>query len=389
MNRLINLSLALLVLLAAESTSQHSYNSFYVDDAFVNHIQARDRSEDATIVMIPGLNLSTYIYVTTPDGRRGWGNLFADRGYDVYMVNDPRFDFATGGFVDPFTVPENAKEATPSSEQGWQRDIWRRWGFGPSQGDPYPDARFPTDHFDVFAENYPYIGNSSQRFSDAIQTVIDSIPGKVWLVAHSAGSGDAVIAARQSPGKVMGLILIEPAGPPDANDFPDLSGLHMLGVYGDYIESRNQTGRKLATEEAATLFENAGGVATVVSLPEDSLVFGNSHLMMQDRNSEQVFSVIERWLQQFSMNTNVAVGDNHHSDDVHIYPNPVANHAWLNSPLFDGCDYSIHAVNGSLLKMSTVVGQQIDLQGTTNGLLFVGIQFQGRTVTLILLKSGG
>jgi hypothetical protein len=51
-----------------------------------------------------------------------------------------------------------------------------------------------------------------------------------------------------------------------------------LSVYGDYIASRNQTNRKLATEAAAMLFQDAGGISAVVSLPEDSLVFGNSHI---------------------------------------------------------------------------------------------------------------
>jgi pimeloyl-ACP methyl ester carboxylesterase len=144
--------------------------------------------------------------------------------------------------------------------------------------------------------NYPYIGTSNESYSDAIQAVIDTTESKVWLIAHSAGASRAVTAARQKKQQVNGLILIEPAGPPDADDFPDLDGLHMFGVYGDYIASRNQTNRKLATEAAAVLFQNAGGVADVVSLPEDSLVFGNSHILMQDLNSEFVFNIIEHWL---------------------------------------------------------------------------------------------
>jgi len=92
-----------------------------------------------------------------------------------------------------------------------------------------------------------------------------------------------VKAATQKKALINGLILIEPAGPPDSTNFPDLNGMHMFGVYGDYISSRNQTNRKLSTESAASLFNNAGGIADVVSLPEDSSVFGNSHILMQDK----------------------------------------------------------------------------------------------------------
>ncbi len=309
-------------LFVTHSEAQHTYGSFYTNDAFVNYVLSENKTEKAVIIMIPGANLSSYIYVTTPDGRKGWSDLFADKGYDVYMVNDPRYDFATGGFIGPYTIPANGKPATPGSAQGWQNDIWRRWGFGSSQGNPYPDALFPTDYFDEFAKNYPYIGASSEGYSEAIQAVMDTIGSEVWLMAHSAGASRAVSAARQKKEQVNGLILIEPAGPPDIGDFPDLDGLHMLGVYGDYIESRNQTNRKAATEAAAELFIKAGGIADVVSLPEDSLVFGNSHLLMQDRNSEDIFIIIEKWLKQFTTSSISFEAQKAKDILIQAYPNP-------------------------------------------------------------------
>jgi len=37
--------------------------------------------------MVPGLGLSPYIYRTTPDGRRGWMEYFAEAGHPVYVFN--------------------------------------------------------------------------------------------------------------------------------------------------------------------------------------------------------------------------------------------------------------------------------------------------------------
>jgi pimeloyl-ACP methyl ester carboxylesterase len=375
------------LLFAGNSMAQHTYGSFYTHDAFINYILSEHRTENAAIVMVPGANLSTYIYVTTPDGRKGWAELFADKGYDVYMVNDPRYDFATGGFVEPYTVPADGKQATPGSEQGWQSDIWRRWGFGDSQGNPYPDALFPTDSFNVFAQNYPYLGTSNKDYSDAIQAVIDSIKSEVWLLAHSAGASRAVTAARQKKQQVNGLILIEPAGPPDADDFPDLNGLHMFGVYGDYITSRNQTNRKLDTEAAAVMFQNAGGVADVVSLPEDSLVFGNSHLLMQDRNSEDIFNIIERWLRQFSTNTVSNKSKFEIDININLYPNPAGNEVWIEDKSFDGHEYCIYSIDGRILKESTVLNQKIDLSGAPNGLLFVGFRYKEQFILKKIIKN--
>jgi pimeloyl-ACP methyl ester carboxylesterase len=289
----------LILLLKININAQHTYGSKYYGDAFVNYILAKNKTESATIVMIPGHNITSYIYSTTPDNRKGWAEMFADKGYNVYMVNDPKFDFATGGFVSPYSIPSGGKAATIGAVQAWQSDIWSRWGFGTSQGNPYTNAKFPTDSFAAFARNYPYLGTSSQRFEDAIEAVIDSIGGKVWILSHSAGTQPAVKAATTKKAKTNGIIVIEPAGPPDSTNFPALNGLHMFGVYGDYITSRNQTSRKAATEAAAVLFQNGGGVADVVSMPDDSSVFGNSHIMMQDNNNKYIFDVIELWLSQF------------------------------------------------------------------------------------------
>jgi len=376
------------LLFAGKSMAQHTYGSFYTHDAFINYILSENSTENAAIVMIPGANLSSYIYVTTPDGRKGWSDLFADKGYNVYMVNDPKYDFATGGFVDPYAVPADGKPPTPGSEQGWQSDIWRRWGFGDSQGNPYPDALFPTEYFNVFAQNYPYIGTSNQSYSEAVKAVIDSTQSKVWLVAHSAGASRAVTAAIEKKEHVNGLILIEPAGPPDSDDFPALNGLHMFGVYGDYIISRNQTSRKLATEAAAILFQNAGGVADVVSLPEDSLVFGNSHMLMQDRNSLYVFNIIEHWLQQFSTTT---IGieskqDNKANNNLYLRKT-TGNIVLIEGISIDGYEYHIYSINGRLLKKSTVVNRQIDVSGMPNGLLFVSFRYKEQLITKRIMRS--
>jgi len=279
-----------------ETQADDVYSSVYVENALVHSILPRGKRHGVPVIMVPGLNLSSYIFVTTPDGREGWAQMFAKDGYDVHVINDPRFDFATGGFsVAPFTVPaEGMPPADPSSKQGWQRDIWRRWGFGESQGSPYPDARFPTDHFATFATNYPYVGSSGTSYSDAVAALLDKV-GPAILMAHSAGGPQAVSAALARTNLVVGFILVEPTGPPDEDEFPALAGMSMFGVYADYIDSRNQGSRKTATEAAAVLFSQNGGIGEVVSLPDDLEVNGNSHLMMQGNNNGFIADLIIDW----------------------------------------------------------------------------------------------
>lgn len=300
-----SLALALIPLAgarAAGAQAAHETGSFYINEALVHYIRPHPENERAnragvSVVMIPGLNLSSYIYLTTPDGRPGWAQKFADDGFDVYVINDPDFDFSRGFSVAPFTnVPTVGRPpANPNATQGWQQDIWRRWGFGSSQGNPYPDTRFPTAHFAAFAANYPYLRNAGASYSGAIIALLDRI-GPSLLMAHSAGGPQAVSAAKARPNLVPALILIEPTSPPVAADFPTLAGMSMIGVYGDYIASRNQGNRKLATEAAAALFVLNGGRGEVISLPKELDIFGNTHLMMQDNNSAFIADLILDWL---------------------------------------------------------------------------------------------
>jgi len=379
--------LTISMLFVLQSMAQHTYGSYYTNDALVNFIKSGNKTNSASIVMVPGLNLTSYIFFTTPDDRKGWAELFADKGYDVYMVNDPKFDFATGGILAPFSVPSNGKPATQGSVQAWQSDIWRRWGFGSSQGNPYTDAQFPTDSFTDFALNYPYLGTSTFRYENAISAVIDSIKGKVWLLSHSAGTQSTVLAAHQKKTQVNGLILIEPAGPPDSTDFPDFNGFHMFGVYGDYISSRNQTSRKLAVETVSKLFQNAGGIADVVSLPEDSLVKGNSHLLMQDKNSYYVFDIIDHWLQQFGNNT-VGIESEFNDFIIKLYPNPSGNEIWIDNNVINGIEYCIYSMDGRLLQQAKVLNQKIDLSDAPNGLLFIKFKYKEQVIIKKIIKNG-
>jgi pimeloyl-ACP methyl ester carboxylesterase len=272
------------------------YGSVYVEQALVHYIQPGEPTQDIPVVMIPGRNLASDIYLATPDRSEGWAEMFADEGYDVYVINDPNFDFSRGFNVSPFTAPtEGAPPPEPTAERAWQRDVWSRWGFGEYEGSPYPDTRFPTDHFDTFEASYPYVSDAGRSYSDAVVALLDMI-GPAIVVAHSAGASVAVNAATERPELVAGFVMVEPAGPPDADDFPALAGMSMLGVYGDYIDSRNQGGRKEATEAAAALFEQYGGTGDVVSLPDDHHIYGNTHLMMQDDNNDFIADLIMDWL---------------------------------------------------------------------------------------------
>ncbi|RYE70166.1 MAG: esterase, partial [Oxalobacteraceae bacterium] len=77
-----------------------------------------------------------------------------------------------------------------------------------------------------------------------------------------------------------------------------IKGVPMLWVWGDNLGKFPFWGRIAAQQDKfrANLLK-AGGKADRIVLPEIG-VQGNSHMLMMDRNSDQIAGLIDRWLIQ-------------------------------------------------------------------------------------------
>jgi hypothetical protein len=84
----------------------------------------------------------------------------------------------------------------------------------------------------------------------------------------------------------------------DRKQVDRLKNVPILAVYGDYIES-DARWPKIRANGVGFLEEvrKAGGRYEVVDLPKIG-IRGNSHMMMMDRNSDQVAGVIQGWLEK-------------------------------------------------------------------------------------------
>jgi pimeloyl-ACP methyl ester carboxylesterase len=245
-------------------------------------LRGKGNVDRGSIVMLPGLGLSHYIYLTTPDGRPGWASHFAHAGFTVYVVN-PSANVTNPG--DP--------SADPALRSWDPAEIWARWGFGSAAGVPYPDTRFPTGSIQHFNSHMPlYSGTGGQSATNELNELLDRI-GPTVLVLHSASgpAGFAVASAR--PRDITAIVAVEPTGcPVVAAETPATA---MLAVYGDYIVSRNQTSRLQACTTTVANTKTAGRRGDLFSYP-DRGIRGNTHLLMQDNNNGQIATDISNWL---------------------------------------------------------------------------------------------
>ena len=92
-------------------------------------------------------------------------------------------------------------------------------------------------------------------------------------------------------------MLVEPAGPGDANLVDRLKNTPILTVYGDFIEQDSRWPTIRANEvKFLEQVRTAGGRYEVVNLPQAGIK-GNSHMMMMDKNNTEVAALIQNWLE--------------------------------------------------------------------------------------------
>lgn len=306
-------------------------------------IPSREKSEGKLpVIMVPGMGLTSYLYLSTPDGRDGWAQLFARAGYPVYVFDEPynaisgfevgKFNAVSAGTADVSQLPRIML---------WSNEItWRRWGIGPEPGVPAANTRFPVEHIDqLHASMTPVMGGSRGGTGgggfggrrgrgmagstesaavgrrgrrgrgrsvsgaggnpkvDALIKLLERV-GPATLVLHSASGPTGFEATRLRPDLVKAIVAVEVTGSPtDPEDIAEhFTDKRFIGVYGDNFDLRPMAGRYEASEKMAEEIISSGGKADVIWLPRLGIE-GNSHLLMQDNNNDEIARMIIEHLQ--------------------------------------------------------------------------------------------
>lgn len=283
------------------------------------------------IVLVPGYGLPADIYMTTPDRRQSWAQMLYRAGYPVYLLSPP--DRGESMPVDQINkclagkAPK--KDCTGTNKESYYgqlghatlEDGWPTWRFGEKYPQPYPDSQFPSlplkeNYVEQFGSSLvPYLGSSvgiaDSKFmrdliADSIKSLLDEIGPSVVLLHSAAGTGGYQVAS-QDPSLVKAVVAIETTKCPD--NLPDgqspMANTPFLGIWGDHITKDSPGGhlaRRQSCEQMADAINKSGHApAEVISLPDTLNIHGNSHMMMQDRNNEQIEEIIVEWLKSHNI----------------------------------------------------------------------------------------
>lgn len=267
----------------------HAVGQLYVQK--VELVQPRARFP---LMMWHGGGLSGVTWETTPDGRTGWQDFFLRHGHNTLVS-----DASERGRASWPMYPEIA-EAKPEHRP---IDVaWHMFRFGPPGGyhrDPKKRIIFDGLQFPIaFADQFlcQFVARWTDRSSDdRAQKSYDAYvqaAGPAVIIAHSQGGYYAINSASRYPDAVKALILIEPVVP-IAKEFSveQLRSIPVLMVLGD-----NKPANERRSNFLSKLMEVSACVE-VFDLPAMG-IYGNSHMIMMDRNSDAVAALIQDWIRK-------------------------------------------------------------------------------------------
>lgn len=272
---------------------------YQVEQMYVQYFIPQNQRGALPLLMWHGGGLSGVTYETTPDGREGWLNYFIKKGWAVY--NSDAVERGRSGWA---MYPDVFKSEPVflTKENPFERF---RIGAGPGSynKDPkkmklLPGSQFPVEGYDNFTkQGVPRWTTTDGPIIAAYTELVDKVCPCVVLI-HSQSGQFGLKVAQARPDKVKALVLVEPAGLGDPKQMDRLKSVPLLAIYGDYIE---QDPRWPKIRAAGIQFlegvRKTGGSYEVVDLPKIG-IRGNSHMIMMDRNSDQVAGVIQAWLEK-------------------------------------------------------------------------------------------
>ena len=288
-------------------------STLHVDHANVLYQIPEDETQ-LPLVFLHGYGQSRMGWMTTPDGREGWSNLFLRKGHSIFLIDQPRRGEA-GQTSYAGTISNETSDQTWYTQFRIGTYINNQFTF--NENSQFPQGEESLDQF--FRQMTPDTAMDSAHgdqninttlVAQAVAATIDKVYSKTGkksiLISHSQGGMPGWESARYTD-NIASIIAIEPGLAPsvDGDDYKALvqKKIPIAFYYGDYIGT-NFTNVPAANmwnfmRSSAYTFEesykNEGLNCTVYNLPDEG-IYGNDHMMFQDLNNDVLADHIEKWI---------------------------------------------------------------------------------------------
>jgi len=279
-----------------------------VDQMYVQYQIPEGADAHVPVVMVHGCCLSSKSYETTPDGRMGWNEYFLRKHRAVYLPD--QVSRARSGFdstiYNEIKLGKRPPSDMPEMRTATHEIAWLGFRFGPSAGKAFPDEQFPVEAFEEFGKQVIPDLNGGLPAVNPTWTNLSGLAIKLKgaiLMGHSESGFFPEQTALINPTDIKAMITIETGCPAlSSQQIANLAKIPLLLVFGDHLGDVPSSPIKWQErfdicQQFVQQMKAAGGDATMMHLPKYGQ-FGNSHMLMQDKNSNQVADLILKWIDE-------------------------------------------------------------------------------------------
>ena len=259
------------------------------------------------VVFVHGCCLSSKTWETTPDGRIGWSEYFVRKSRPVYLVDQvsrARSGFDPSGFTQ-VRAGTLANAQMPSILAATHEFAWTVFRFGPKYGEAFADEQFPVQAADeLYKQMIPDLNSTLPPNANPTWTQLAALGTKLHgaiLVGHSESGFFPEQAALVDAQGIRGIVTIETGCDTKLStaQLATLAKIPTLMMFGDHLADVSKPFSWMdALASCNTVVEqlkNAGGDAEMMYLPALGIK-GNSHMLMQDKNSNQLADLLIGWI---------------------------------------------------------------------------------------------
>jgi len=324
----------------------HNANDQIVGQMYVEYWIPQNREHPFPIILVHGGGQIGAAWSQTPDGREGWVQFFARRGFAVYVADQAaRGRSPYNSQLGPLGDPSNSVRAQSLWAAIERFMLW-------------PAARFHTQWVGPAVDGDPtfeqFLSSQAQAMTSAalqeeltaegLVALVDKI-GPSILVPHSQPGSAAWLVADRRPELLKAIVTIEPGGPPVFRDEPHLafppsatfswgltrnpitydppvassSQLSFVALPKDpdvstcYVQTAparklpnvakvpilylsSPSGYNTAWDPCTTKYLTQAGVSYDWVHLQDIGIEGNGHFMFIEKNSDEVAGVVLAWI---------------------------------------------------------------------------------------------
>jgi pimeloyl-ACP methyl ester carboxylesterase len=280
-----------------------------VNQMYVQYQIPMKGDQHVPVVMVHGCCLSSKTWETTPDGRIGWSEYFVRKDRPVYLadqVSRARSGFDATAFMD-VRAGKTPPSQMPTILDATHQVGWLVFRFGPKYGEVFPDEQFPVNAVDEFYKQMipdlnSTLGAQPRATWEQMAALGVKLNGAI-LLGHSESGFFPEQAALINPAGIRGNISIEMPCVTNfsAAQLAALAKIPTLIMFGDHLGDVTGGGPANWAQSFASCntfveqLKKAGGDAVMMHLPAMGIK-GNSHMLMQDKNSDQLADLVISWI---------------------------------------------------------------------------------------------